>query len=72
VGFGFAYLFSASTAIYLLQRRHVDAAEMDEVFLDADATEPEPDLPKIVTDAAGAPEVQENASEKSEDQPASE
>jgi hypothetical protein len=72
VGFGFAYLFSASAAIYLLQRRHVDAAEMDEVFLDADATEPEPDLPKIVADAAGAPEVQETTSEKSEGKPAAE
>ncbi|MBN2580500.1 MAG: hypothetical protein JXB10_16060 [Pirellulales bacterium] len=72
VGFGLAYFFSAATAIYLLQRRQVDATEMDEVFLDADADEPESNLPPIVTDAAGAPEVQENAPPESEEKPAGE
>ena len=57
VGFGFAYFFSASSAIYLLQRRHVDATEMDEVFLDADASESPPALPQIVPDAAGSGSV---------------
>ncbi len=42
VGFVFSYFWSASSAIYLLLRHDVDATEMDEVFLDADATEQEP------------------------------
>jgi hypothetical protein len=34
VGFGYSYFWSASTIIYLLMRRKVDDAEMDEVYLD--------------------------------------
>ena len=36
LGFGYSYFWSASTIIYLLLRRKVDAAEMDEVYLEDD------------------------------------
>src|SRR5262249_16370167 len=36
LGFGYAYCWSASTIIYLLLRRSVDSAEMDEVYLEED------------------------------------
>ncbi len=39
LGFGYSYFWSASTIIYLLMRRHVDAAEMDEVYLEEDDNE---------------------------------
>jgi hypothetical protein len=39
IGFGYSYFWSASTIIYLLMRRHVDAAEMDEVYLEEDEQE---------------------------------
>ena len=38
VGYMFSYFWTASAAIYFLLRHDVDATEMDEVFLDADAT----------------------------------
>jgi hypothetical protein len=59
VGFLFSFFFSASAAIYFLLRRDVDAAELAEVFLDADQSEPAPSLPEIVADSAGAPVVKE-------------
>jgi hypothetical protein len=59
VGFSFSYFWNAYAAIYLLLRRNVDATEMDEVYLDADESETKFGLPKIVTDDAGAPEVEE-------------
>jgi hypothetical protein len=65
VGYLFSYFWSAATAIYLLLRRDVDATEMDEVYLDADASEQCGTLPKVVTDQAGAP-VAEDASPDSE------
>ncbi len=34
VGFGYAYFWTASTLIYLLLRRQIDTAEVDEVYLD--------------------------------------
>ncbi len=34
LGFGYSYFWSASTIIYMLLRRNVDAAEMDEVYLE--------------------------------------
>jgi hypothetical protein len=58
VGYLFSFFWSATAVIYLLLRRDVDATEMDEVFLDADATEPATGLPEIRTDAAGAPVVE--------------
>ncbi len=51
--FSIAYLWSASTAIYLLLRRSVDAAEMDEVELD-DGGE-HYGMPPLETDEAGVP-----------------
>jgi hypothetical protein len=36
VGFGYSYFWSASTIIYLLMRRNLDAAELDEVYLEED------------------------------------
>jgi hypothetical protein len=55
VGYLFSYFWTAAGAIYLLLRRDVDATEMDEVFLDADASEERFGLPTIATDEAGAP-----------------
>jgi hypothetical protein len=55
-GYLFSYLWTAAAAIYLLLRRDVDAAEMDEVFLDADATEPEAG-PAAVADESAAPAI---------------
>jgi len=62
VGFLFAFFWSVVPSWYLLLRRDVDATEMDEVYLDADATEPAYGLPPVGQDEAGAPKV--------EDQPA--
>jgi hypothetical protein len=45
VGYLFSYFWTASVAVYLQLRRDVDATEIDEVFLDADAAEEEPPLP---------------------------
>jgi hypothetical protein len=39
LGFGYAYFWSASTIIYLLLRRDMDAAEMDEVYFEEDEYE---------------------------------
>jgi hypothetical protein len=59
VGFLYSYFWTASTAIYFLLRRNVDATEMDEVHLD-EQEEPQPHaLPPIKTDAAGAPVIDE-------------
>ncbi|MBN2475892.1 MAG: hypothetical protein JXB62_14870 [Pirellulales bacterium] len=55
VGYVYGYFWTASTAIYLLLRRDVDATEMDEVFLDEDASEESYGLPPLGTDEAGAP-----------------
>ena len=48
VGYCFSYFWTASAAVYFLLRRDVDAAEMDEVFLDADASEDQPPPPPVV------------------------
>ena len=47
VGYLFSYFWTAATAIYFLLRRDVDATEMDEVYLDADASEPDTALPAV-------------------------
>ena len=39
IGFGYSFFFSMSTIIYLLMRRHVDGAEMDEVYLEEEDQE---------------------------------
>jgi hypothetical protein len=69
VGYLFSYFWSASAAIYLQLRRDVDTTETDEVFLDADATEPSPELPAITTDQAGAPVVARNTTETANEPP---
>jgi hypothetical protein len=55
VGFLFSYFWTASTSVYLLLRRDVDATEMDEVCLDADASEQDSCLPAIAKDSSPAP-----------------
>jgi hypothetical protein len=46
VGFGYAYFWTASTLIYLLLRRQIDTAEVDEVYLDdEEAYRPTPIAP---------------------------
>jgi hypothetical protein len=59
VGYLFSYFWTAAVAIYFLLRRDVDATEMDEVFLDADASEEAFGLGKVTTDEAGAPVAEE-------------
>jgi hypothetical protein len=61
IGYSFSYFGVASTSIYYLLRRDVDARESDEVFLDADTSEEKFGLPKIQKDAVGAPEIVEGA-----------
>jgi hypothetical protein len=58
VGYLFSYFWTAAVAIYFQLRRDVDATEMDEVFLDADQSEPAAGLPEVTTDNAGAPTVE--------------
>lgn len=53
VGYLYSYFWTAATAIYFLLRRDVDATEMDEVFLDADASEPPAEAPDVPTEQAG-------------------
>lgn len=60
IGYLFSYFWVASTAIYFLLRRDVDATETDEVYLDADASEESFGLPTIAADQAGAPVATEN------------
>lgn len=62
LGFGYSFFFSTTTIIYLLMRRNLDAAEMDEVYLEeedqdgfaspmapqpAEATKPSPALQMV-------------------------
>ena len=61
-GYVFSYFWSAWAAIYLLLRRDVDAAEMDEVFLDAD--EPTPGAPTPVAASADKPAVAADATDE--------
>jgi hypothetical protein len=53
VGFGYSYFWSAGTLIYLLMRRNVDAADLDEVYLEED--EHEGPYPAAPSPAAPAP-----------------
>ncbi len=39
LGFGYSFFWSASTIVYLLMRKRVDDAEMDEVYLEEDDAE---------------------------------
>jgi hypothetical protein len=58
--FGISYLWSASTAIYLLLRRHVDAVELDEVYLGE--SEQRFGLPLLEQDEAGVAGVADEPS----------
>ncbi len=50
LGFLQSYFWTASTAIYYLLRRDVDATEMDEVYLEDDQGEEPQGLPPLATD----------------------
>jgi len=52
VGYLFSYFWSASASVYFLLRRDVDATEMDEVFLDADAAEQEAPLSPVADNSS--------------------
>ena len=64
VGYLYSYFWTASTAIYFVLRRDVDATEMDEVFLDEDAAESSFGLPLIGKDEQGAPVVEDAKAEE--------
>jgi len=67
LGFLYGFFFCASTAIYLLLRRDVDATEIDEVFLDEDESEQQYGLPPLAVDEAGAPVAEEDAQQSKEE-----
>ena len=69
VGFLYSYFWTASTAIYFLLRRNVDATEMDEIFVEDEQAEEVYGLPKVDTDEAGAPSVDTTAETQSTDSP---
>jgi hypothetical protein len=50
MAFVFSYFWTATTAIYFLLRRHVDATEMDEVYVPEEGAH---DLPPLEHDASG-------------------
>jgi len=52
------YLWSASVAIYLLLRRHIDSTEMDEIVLEENDL-PQKGLPDLEPDKSGVPEMGE-------------
>ncbi len=60
LGFGYSYFWTASTIIYLLLRRNIDSAELDEVYLEEDDHEgpwgatPAPAAPAATPAAAPA------------------
>ncbi|MCX7426112.1 MAG: hypothetical protein NTW96_10905 [Planctomycetia bacterium] len=60
VGYLYSYFWTASTAVYFLLRRDVDATEMDEVWM-PDQGEGTYDLPPIGTDERGAPVAEDDA-----------
>ena len=75
-GFLYSFFWCASTAIYFLLRRDVDATEMDEVFQE-DQDEETYGLPAVEQDDAGAPviksdELTSNTGESEESEPESE
>jgi hypothetical protein len=64
LGFGYSYFWSASAIIYLLMRRKVDDAELDEVYLEeedeagyAGPLAPKPAAEPPATQAAGRPSL---------------
>lgn len=71
IGFLYSYFWTASTAIYFLLRRDVDATEMDEVFLDEEQSDEVDCLPKIGEDEKGAPVVEESETPEADGEPES-
>jgi hypothetical protein len=65
LGYMAGYFWTASTAIYFLLRRDVDATEMDEVFLEADKSEQEFGLPPLPSDEDNGADVPESATQDS-------
>jgi hypothetical protein len=57
IGFGYSYFWSSSTIIYLLLRRKIDDAEMDEIYLEEDDQEPSytPSTPPAPSGAPSTP-----------------
>jgi hypothetical protein len=55
IGFFYGYFWTATTAIYYLLRRDVDATETDEVFLEADQGEKQFNLPPLAGGDVPAP-----------------
>ena len=54
LGFGYSYFWSSNTIIYLLMRRKVDDAELDEVYLEEEEDAfPEPTAPAAAASATG-------------------
>ena len=54
-GYQAGYLWAAAVGIYLLMRRDIDAAELDEIFIDEE--EPEFGMPPLEGHESGVPEV---------------
>jgi hypothetical protein len=54
IGFGYSYFWTASSIIYLLMRRSIDAAELDEVYLEEEEQE-SPFGPSLAPGSAEAP-----------------
>jgi hypothetical protein len=54
-GYQVSFLWTAAVGIYLLLRRDIDSAEMDEVFVDDE--EPEFGMPPLEEDESGVPAV---------------
>jgi hypothetical protein len=54
LGFGYSYFWTASSIIYLLLRRHVDDAEMDEVYFEEDEQDEYPLSPPAPPKPAAA------------------
>ena len=55
LGFLYSYFWTASTAVYYLLRRDVDATEMDEVYLEDDQGEQPQGLPPLSNRRKGRP-----------------
>jgi hypothetical protein len=55
LGFGYSYFWTASTIIYLLMRRQVDDAELDEVYFEEEDQEDYAPPPSLTKPAAPSP-----------------
>ncbi len=66
-GFVFSYFWTASTAIYFLLRRLVDATELDEIFMPGESEQH--GLPSLKTGADGVPTVTDEPAMAGKDAP---